>query len=316
MNAPVQKYQFADIASWQHAIADQFVPLEMLAPGGRAGFFAKGGIARFHQCVVAQMTVTPHSLRRVKSSIRQATTSHLKVLWPLQGGCRLRYDGREHMVSPQQWIIYETGSEYEIEVGETGSFLALMLHNTQCGGLMPALQRLRGRPLAVAGPASVALATLGSLLKEEVSLDRRSEEFLQDTIIALLDCGLRQGSAAPALPPAKPDRLRAIQQFIRDNLADPDLSPDKIANIFGISRRSLYTMFLDAGNTPAAFMLSTRLVAAVAMFENHSCRNRSVTEVALECGFADMSHFSRVFRQRFGVSPSAWRHRQQPALAM
>ncbi len=316
MNAPAQKYQFADIASWQHAIADQFVPLEMQAPGGRAGFYAKGGIAHFHQCVVAQMTVTPHRLRRLKSAVRQASASHLKVLWPIQGCCRLRYDGREHMVSPQQWTIYETGAEYEIDVGETGTFLALMLHNSQCGGLMPALQRLRGQPLAVAGPASVALATLGSLLKEGVSLDRRSEEFLQDTVIALLDCGLRQGSAAPAPPPARPDRLRAIQQFIRDNLADPDLSPDKIASIYGMSRRSLYTMFLDAGNTPAAFMLSTRLVAAVAMFENQAWRNRSVTEVALECGFADMSHFSRVFRQRFGMSPSEWRHRQQPALVM
>lgn len=316
MNAPVQKYQFADIASWQDAIAEQFVPLDMRAPRGRTGFYAKGGIARFHQCVVAQMTVTPHRLQRGKSAVRQASASHLKVLWPIQGHCRLRYDGREHMLLPQQWTIYETGAEYEIDVDETGTFLALMLHNSQCGGLMPALQRLRGRPLAVAGPASVALATLGSLLKEDVSLDRRSEEALQDTIIALLDCGLRQGSAAPAPPPARPDRLRAIQQFIRDNLADPDLSPDKIANIYGMSRRSLYTMFLDAGNTPAAFMLSTRLVAAVAMFENQACRQRSVTDVALECGFADMSHFSRVFRQRFGMSPSEWRHRQQPALAM
>ena len=49
MNAPLQKYQFADIASWQHAIADQFVPLEMQAPGGRAGFYSKRRLASFHQ---------------------------------------------------------------------------------------------------------------------------------------------------------------------------------------------------------------------------------------------------------------------------
>lgn len=313
MNAPLQKYQFADIASWQHAIADLFVPLEMRASGG---FFAKGGVAHFHQCVVGQMTVTPHRSQRVPSAVRQASASHLKVLWPIQGHCRLRYAGREHLVLPQQWTVYETGSEYQIDVEETGTFLALMLPGSQCGGLLSALRDLRGRPLDVAGPAAVALATLGSVLKEGGALDRRSEQALQDTVIALLDCGLRQGGAAPAAPPAKPDRLRAIQQFIRDNLADPDLSPDKIAYIFGISRRSLYTMFLDAGNTPAAFMLSARLVAAVAMFENRAWRNRSVTDVALECGFADMSHFSRVFRQRFGMSPSAWRDRQQPALAV
>lgn len=309
MNGPVQKYQFSDIASWQNAISDQFVPLEMQATSGRAAFFAKGSSARFHQCVVSQITVTPHRLQREKSAARQAEASYLKVLWPIQGRCRLRYGGKEHMVQPQQWTIYETGAEYDIEVNETGTFLALMLRDAECSSLLPELRRLRGRPLAVTGAASVALATLDSILKEGVLLDRRSEEFIQDTIIALLDCALRQGSAAPAPAPAKPDRLRAIQQFIRENLADSELSPDKIANIYGMSRRSLYTMFLDAGNTPAAFMLSTRLVAAAGMFENHSCRNRSVTDVAFDCGFADVSHFSRVFRQRFGMSPSAWRHR-------
>ncbi|SFV12439.1 helix-turn-helix domain-containing protein [Pseudoduganella namucuonensis] len=309
MNTSVQKYQFSDIASWQSAIADQFVPLEMQVPGGIGRFYAKGGIARFHHSVVSQMTVTPHRLRREKSAVRQATVSHLKVLWPIQGRCRLHYGGKEHVLQPRQWTVYETGSEYAIEVDETATFLALMLLDTEGAGLLPALRRLRGRPLAVTGAASVALATLDSLLKEGASLDRRSEEFIQDTIIALLDCALRQDSAVPAPSPTRPDRLRAIQQFIRENLADPELSPEKISNIYGMSRRSLYTMFLDAGNTPAAFLLSTRLVAAVSMFENHSCRNRSVTDIAFECGFANMSHFSRVFRQRFGMSPGEWRRR-------
>jgi AraC family transcriptional regulator len=37
----------------------------------------------------------------------------------------------------------------------------------------------------------------------------------------------------------------------------------------------------------------------------------SLTEIALACGFADQSHFTKAFTRRIGISPGAWRRHHQ-----
>jgi AraC family transcriptional regulator len=64
------------------------------------------------------------------------------------------------------------------------------------------------------------------------------------------------------------------------------------------------------GSTPADFVKRLRLEKALGLMSR--TRSTSLTTIALACGFASSSDFSRCFKQRFGVSPSsfdikAWR---------
>lgn len=56
--------------------------------------------------------------------------------------------------------------------------------------------------------------------------------------------------------------------------------------------------------TPGKWLLERRLQYAAAMLRD---REQQVTQVALRCGFEDLSHFSRSFKQRFGLPPSDYR---------
>ncbi len=60
----------------------------------------------------------------------------------------------------------------------------------------------------------------------------------------------------------------------------------------------------STGLAPHAWLLQARVDRATTLLRNH---DQSLSEIALNCGFVDQSHFTRVFVRRVGVTPGAWR---------
>jgi AraC family transcriptional activator of tynA and feaB len=102
---------------------------------------------------------------------------------------------------------------------------------------------------------------------------------------------------------SKVDRAR---QAIEGQLANPDLSPEDIGRAIGLSRRSLYRLFHQLGQTPMGYVHQLRLEEAARRFRDKRTEDRSVTSVSYAVGFADPTHFSRLFRARYGMSPREW----------
>ncbi|MER7901441.1 helix-turn-helix domain-containing protein [Streptomyces sp. NPDC096046] len=99
-------------------------------------------------------------------------------------------------------------------------------------------------------------------------------------------------------------RLRA---FIDRHLADPDLSPQTIADAHHISVRYLHRLFEHEGATVGRWILRRRLQAARGDLGRGGPAGPTVTAVAQRWGFTSASHFSRAFRATYGVPPSEWR---------
>lgn len=98
--------------------------------------------------------------------------------------------------------------------------------------------------------------------------------------------------------------VRKALLLAQQNL-DAPLSVDKIARHLGISKRGLERHFSNAlGNSPRAAFMDMRLSLARHLIEN---TNRSFAAIAVECGFSDSSHFSRMFRDRFACTPRDFR---------
>lgn len=95
--------------------------------------------------------------------------------------------------------------------------------------------------------------------------------------------------------------IMEIRRYIEQNIALPDLGPDHLCKVFGLSRASLYRLFEPIGGV-TDHIRSRRLRLAFDMLAGDG--NRSVGEVAYACGFADSSAFSRAFRNQFGLRPS------------
>jgi AraC-like DNA-binding protein len=106
---------------------------------------------------------------------------------------------------------------------------------------------------------------------------------------------------------------RAAIDLIDRSLEDTDLSPETVSRRLRVSRTTLYRLFEPDGGV-AAYIRDRRLDHCFAAIAQPGARQVPISEIAYTAGFVSEAHFSRAFRKRFGLSPSAVRRSrgQQP----
>ena len=111
----------------------------------------------------------------------------------------------------------------------------------------------------------------------------------------------RRPSAADAASLA---RITRVARRI-ENDADAPCGLEHLAAEARLSRYHFLRLFRAVtGVTPRQFILRTRLRRAAVRLR---ADDQKIAEVALDCGFGDISHFNRTFRAEFGLSPRAYR---------
>lgn len=106
-----------------------------------------------------------------------------------------------------------------------------------------------------------------------------------------------------------PWQLRRAQERIRAELGDaPRLQ--EIAAECGLSVSHFARAFRQSvGASPHAWLVRQRIARAKTLMRT---RGPSLAEIALACGFADQSHFTRVFAREERMSPGRWRRMVEP----
>lgn len=90
---------------------------------------------------------------------------------------------------------------------------------------------------------------------------------------------------------------------------DPDFGVDALASDMGVSRRTLQRTFYEHGDSVSGRLQATRLDLARSRILSGG---RNIAALAFECGFNDVSHFYRLFRERFGAAPGHLRDGHLP----
>jgi AraC-like DNA-binding protein len=73
------------------------------------------------------------------------------------------------------------------------------------------------------------------------------------------------------------------------------------------ARAAVQRLFESEGTTLSAFVLERRLQRAYRILSDNRFADRSISSIAFESGFGELSYFNRSFRKQFGASPSAVR---------
>ena len=101
-----------------------------------------------------------------------------------------------------------------------------------------------------------------------------------------------------------PWKIRRIVAYVEENLA-AKLEVAQMAHLVGLSICHFSRSFKNSmGVTPRRYILRKRVHRATQLMADPG---ESLTDIALACGFADQSHFSRVFKQILRLSPGSWR---------
>jgi AraC-like DNA-binding protein len=110
-------------------------------------------------------------------------------------------------------------------------------------------------------------------------------------------------------------RLHAIKQDIARNLDQPDLSVGAIAVRHRCTPRFIQRLFECEGTSFTDYVLAQRLACAHRLLIDPRHNGEKITTIALDAGFGDLSYFNRVFRRRYGDTPSAVRAFAQRTVA-
>jgi AraC family transcriptional regulator len=157
--------------------------------------------------------------------------------------------------------------------------------------------------------ASAALVDRSVTATERV---RRAAEILNSCAVPP-KAGVRPGSLSPERKGGLADwQMHRVRAFIEASL-DKSVRLTDLAMITRMSLSYFSRAFLISfEETPHSYMVRRRLERSIGLMKNTS---RSLCEVAMESGFSDQAHFNRVFKQRLGKSPGAWRRANRQPLA-
>ena len=94
-------------------------------------------------------------------------------------------------------------------------------------------------------------------------------------------------------------------------MGEEDFDIERLAEAMGMGRTLLYQRTGEVmGKTPMELIFDYRLERAAALL---AAGEGGVGEIAYAVGFRSVSHFTNRFRERFGVTPTAWKRGQRPA---
>ncbi|WP_404713799.1 helix-turn-helix domain-containing protein [Sphingomonas sp. MMS24-J13] len=267
------------------------------------GFSALMRRVSFPQCQIVSVLSSPAQV--IGQGDYSSTMLNLQIQ---QSGRSLnRVGGRICDLDEGDFLLYDPSDETHHEYDRQVEFLFVRLPLSKVEQRLPHLRQAVGlKKSGKGGPAALFSHFLRSAWREFNDGDQGAwVHAVDDVIWSMLDlayaserpeAGGRQGES----------RRRALFQVIADNLCDPDLSVHHIAKALGVSVRYVQMMFAQMATTPSAYIQNQRLDLAGARLLREGARC-SITGVAFDVGFNDLSSFCRAFRRRFNVSPREYR---------
>lgn len=181
--------------------------------------------------------------------------------------------------------------------------LAIVLEERKMGELAPAIRARAIHHVPAASPGAALVAGYAGLLLGDPALDDAGARLAGDHLhqLAALTLGSRESPARPELPGIGGARLALVKQEMERNLTDPELDIATVARRQGVTPRYIQRLFEREGTTFGQFLRDARLDLARAALE---AGGGTVSAIAFDCGFGDLSHFNKAFRHRFGATPS------------
>jgi AraC-like DNA-binding protein len=146
---------------------------------------------------------------------------------------------------------------------------------------------------------------------ETPELQRSAGSHILDLIGLALGAS-RDASHAAGKHGVRAARLEVIKDDVARNLGDEALSVQTLSRRHAVSPRQLQRLFEQSGVTFTEYLITQRLKRAHALVSDPANRSRTLTAIAFDVGFSDLSYFNRTFRRRYGASPSEVRAQARP----
>ena len=229
----------------------------------------------------------------------------------LSGEATLRHYGRQAVLLAGDITAYDHSAEYSLRFEKPSKVIMVRLPSAQVRQMFPIADSIYGQRLAGdVGLTSTALTMAEDLARKLEAphclqfKDRAAQHMLD--ILATAYAEALEDAESSAMPAR---RLWRVKLFIEENLRDPELCPGLVAERLKLSGRYLRMVFAISDESPSSYILRRRLEECAGNLRDERWRCRSITEIAFGWGFNSAPHFTRSFRQLYGLTPTDYRQR-------
>lgn len=257
---------------------------------------------------LCRLSASSHRVARTPDLIRQDDRGFLKVVFQIEGSTWFEQGSRKTLLSPGEWSIYDTMKAYTVSNTSDIEQLVLLVPREKvfAAGMRPE-DLLVQRYSARTGIGRLAGDLMHRAFDEIEECSSDSAETVGEAIAQLLRQSLMERAGRPTSLSLREALRDRIKQHVHRNLRDPALSIDQIATALRCSKRTLHKAFSNDGLTLSEYIWRLRLNRCRRDLESPACAWKSITEIAFSWGFSSPAHFSKAFRDAFGVSPTQFR---------
>lgn len=221
--------------------------------------------------------------------------------------------GATLQVSRGDLVIVSEGLQQSFTMPETG-LLAIVLDERRMADMAPAIRSRALHHVPAAVPGSSLLAGYARMLLACPHLDETAAGLASGHLhqLAALALDRRSDPVEAEASGMAGARLALVRDDIARNLTDPELDLAAVARRQRVTPRYIQRLFAGEGTSFSKEVRDARLDLAREQLKLR--RDRTVSDVAFDCGFGDLSNFNKAFRHRFGATPrdiKAWAMRNE-----
>jgi len=225
----------------------------------------------------------------------------------------LEQGGREVYLKPGEMSIYDATQAHKITMPEQFSKILISIPRHLLIQRISNVANVTATKLDTKqGIGAVASSLIHSTVRHLHQFSQQSFLDLSEHVLDLLTLSLRDSNTrAPELSNHRGLLLQRVKTFIASNLNKPNLDAIYIANAVGLSIRYINELFSEENTSLMRYVTQQRIELIRGRLAHSAYKHYSITELAMQCGFNNMAHFSRVFKEKYGVSPRMYRNNKR-----
>ena len=243
-------------------------------------------------------------LIRNETDIRRDPRDYFMLFVSLNGELGISQSNRTTIVKAGDIALYDQASPFALDFGGDfhGRVMAIPRKRvvSRLAGITDVTARSISGKTAAGHFAHSILSQYNDMGQSNYAdITARMESSVLDLIFGSIEHVYQPDDGAQQV--YRERQLSRIKEFLLSNLQDTQLNIDTISASQGVSARTLNRLFSIEGTTPMRWLWKQRLEKSYEVIAG--ARTASITDVAFDFGFSDVSHFSRAFKKEFGRSP-------------